>query len=117
MKGKENKMSHTPGPWKAVDDVDEGVWVSPQNTNNNIICDIVGRIWDPEAKATQITDEDIENARLIAAAPDMLEALEKVIDLAKANRDDDGIFDEQDEEYFKIATAAIAKAKGEDVPA
>jgi hypothetical protein len=67
-------MSHTPAPWKYSDE-GEVAWVSPSNQNENVICDIVGRSWNSETKTSQITDEDIDNARLIAAAPELLEAL------------------------------------------
>ena len=63
---------HTPGPWSM--EYDDGVWISGPDKNANVLCDIIGRIDDREA-GTQITDEDLANARLIAAAPDLLEAL------------------------------------------
>jgi hypothetical protein len=100
-------MSHTPGPWKASDEVD-AAWVSGFNPNENVICDIVGRGYEADSGATIITDEDIDNANLIAAAPEMLEALERVLQLQ---------ISESNDEIFAEVRAAIAKAKGEDVPA
>lgn len=97
---------HTPGPWKVSDDVDETVWVSAK-AQDNVICDIVGRIWDFEAKTSQITDEDIANARLIAAAPEMLEALENIV--WSLDHLDDIDIRNQKESILN----AIAKAKGE----
>ncbi len=56
----------------------DGVWISPPDKNANIICDIVGRIDDREA-GTQVTDEDLANAQLIAAAPELFAACERLI--------------------------------------
>ena len=49
------------------------------------------------------------NARLIAAAPDLLEALQKMLDNCHDTELDDGIID-----AVEVARAAIAKATGED---
>jgi hypothetical protein len=59
---------HTPGPWQVGDEL-EGLWVYT-DPNQNVICDVVGRN-DPHI----MTDEDYANAHLIAAAPEMLDAL------------------------------------------
>ena len=59
-------MSHTPGPW-----VKDG-WSILEQKNRTVICNVLP--WD----ASGCRDEDISNARLIAAAPKMLEALEEV---------------------------------------
>lgn len=98
------KLTHTPGPWKAVDAfvennpnrwlVARGGWGGPN------IADC-----GPGAEA---------DARLIAAAPELLAAIEDLLFTAEALRDDceshDGICG--DPESFKIARAAIAKATG-----
>jgi antitoxin (DNA-binding transcriptional repressor) of toxin-antitoxin stability system len=65
---------HTPGPWGIGDSGtrSDGIWIEPTDKNANVLADIVGRLNDGED--TQITDEDIANARLIAAAPDLLAA-------------------------------------------
>jgi hypothetical protein len=69
--------AHTPGPWRVVDDGSrcDGVWVSPPDGAKPVICDLIGRVFDREAGCSQITPEDEANARLIAAAPEMYEAL------------------------------------------
>ena len=46
------------------------------------------------------------NAHLIAAAPDLYEALEKIAT-------GDGVYGDQAYEYKQIARAALAKARGE----
>jgi len=56
-----------------------------------------------EAGAT--SDEARANARLIAAAPELLEALQSITDMVQAMYNVEG-------KYIKAARAAIAKAKG-----
>lgn len=56
-----NKPKHTPGPWKC----------SPLDRNNRFV------VFQPNehpAAAVRSTDEVLSNARLIAAAPELLEA-------------------------------------------
>lgn len=86
--------AHTPGPWR----------VSGKATING------GRGWI----ASVSTLNRNANARLIAAAPELLEALEQIAWLSTNH----GGWFEQDEfgEYVKlgsIAQAAIAKTRGE----
>jgi hypothetical protein len=52
----------------------------------------------------------LANARLIAAAPDLLEALELMLDRF---RDTEGSYGQWEEEATENARAAIAKARGE----
>lgn len=95
---------HTPGPWKVEYENNDGARVSA----------IASVAWCPSSAAfgadgSQVitADEAEANARLIAAAPDLLAALEAVMatrttpwrkDAMKANQ---------------LAIAAIAKARGE----
>lgn len=60
----------TPGPW-TVTSSDAGLWIEPPNRGEAVICDLVPR-------QTLYSAEDDANARLIAAAPDLLEALRTV---------------------------------------
>lgn len=92
---------HTPGPWKAHVD-DGGIWVEPPNPNEPVICDIVLRA---NAASTLSAVEDEANANLIAAAPEMLEALEASLAYV-----DIRVFGWL--EYEKQVRAAISKAKG-----
>jgi hypothetical protein len=101
---------HTPGLWKVGDEA-EGLWVYV-DPNQNVICDIVGRN-DPHI----MTDEDYANAYLIAAAPELLGALEATALLA--HELSNGIahggkrFDDCDASVCTRNRALIAKAKGE----
>lgn len=86
------QSKHTPGPWDLLDG-DNGYEI----TSGNII---IAQVTD-EPCATQ---EDA-NARLIAAAPDLLEALEMAdAALSGANMDMKAV--------ERKTRAAIAKAKG-----
>lgn len=58
----------TPGPWIVISS-DAGLWIEPPNRGEAVICDLVPR-------QTLYSAEDDANARLIAAAPDLLEALD-----------------------------------------
>jgi hypothetical protein len=83
--------THTQGPWLC-----SGTSVSnPQaNRPNAIICDVSG--WGNRDEAEQIA-----NARLIAAAPDMLAALYEVLSLC-----------DRDSDIGYVVITAINKAKG-----
>jgi hypothetical protein len=98
---------HTPGPWKTV-------------ARNYPIADTgdYDGCWevltgDPKKPIVQIwgdSDEDEANARLIAAAPDLLEALKNIVNLWDHHASAHG-----DGTIFPLhvaARAAIAKAEG-----
>jgi hypothetical protein len=82
----------TPGPWQAQKgSVKIGFrYLYPQTVYG-----------ESHAERFQREDEDVANARLIAAAPEMLEALELALEAARG----------KPYAYNKIK-AAIAKAKG-----
>lgn len=89
---------HTPGPWQ------HSVKLSGSENHRGF------RIWGADGWAladVQPADEDgtegEANARLIAAAPDLLEALKGVLRVADRKTDE-----------FDAARAAIAKAEGEE---
>lgn len=89
---------HTPGPWQWVD---RGGWFALLAANGTRVADDgsaadeYGRKIDPEDKG-----ESGANARLIAAAPELLAAL---VELVESNG----------EHGLKEARDAIAKATGE----
>ena len=92
-------MSHTPGPWTLVFDVD-----GPP-----------GFIW---GKTTCVCDfgKDVpkpEDARLLAAAPELLEVIREAVDsaereMAKGRKASPGLAT-----WLEKARAALAKARGE----
>lgn len=87
------KVTHTPGPWVELHDFDGdyGIFGGP-----NLV-----------AVTNHDTDEDHANARLIAAAPEMLEALEELLGRVQ------GLLGGEPAELWCKADAAIRKAKGE----
>jgi hypothetical protein len=88
---------HTPGPWKVREDNDGETrpsWAILQDVGPGPVAPWIARVNHPD------------NARLIAAAPDLLAALERI---------EPGLPTDTNEEYDEKmqARAAIAKAKGE----
>ena len=97
---------HTPGPWVADDNEGFSMWkiysrMSPSGSWVQGPC--VAKVIGDSAEADA-------NARLIAAAPELLEALEKALDALGGNDPYDLGYDDSICGYIR---AAIAKAKGE----
>jgi len=90
---------HTPGPWET-----DKVAVRSGGPNGRQIClceiTVRGRPYD------ETYDEAIANARLIAAAPDLLEALKEWVGYVPSSTD------EIEQARIDRAIAAIAKAEG-----
>lgn len=75
----ETKVEHTPGPWG---ECGNGVFVTRLFGNNGYATNFpVATIYDPD-DVQQLNDVCRANARLIAAAPEMLEALDELYKLA-----------------------------------
>ncbi len=102
---------HTPGPWRAVIDrsgEDGKVWYFPHvqiNRSHRIIVNVGPT---PEGLREEVWTNSMEtceaNAYLIAAAPEMLEALRAVVELAGTPH--------RRVEMIRKVKAAIAKAEG-----
>lgn len=94
-------MSHTPGPWEYVakltaSENHRGFFVRAEKATRNgkwALADV--QAGDENGRLGEA------NARLIAAAPDLLAALEAVLSVADRKTDE-----------FDAARAAIAKARG-----
>lgn len=89
---------HTPGPWKFYDDSNDG------KTNRIEIVAIgktVARIYH------SVPEEDLPNARLIAAAPELLAALQAVADYWAGG--------DVPADIDAAMRAAIAKATGQTI--
>lgn len=92
--------AHTPGPWVVTVTDDGGSMVHAPNC-------AIATVWPaPDSKAGDNRQSAI-NARLIAAAPEMLEALQRVIRLV-------GDPEQTLADIVNCAHAAIAKATGGD---
>jgi hypothetical protein len=94
---------HIPGPWHVEQNEDGLVIHSDDGTE---ICEVTGQTFDEYAE-----EETEANAKLIAAAPELLDAL-KMAECVIENYKDE--LDEADEDVPALAEirAAIAKATG-----
>lgn len=90
---------HTPGPWFMTKGL-PGYRSRINSTPQNLGWDLAHVCNGPEADA---------NARLIAAAPDLLEALQLMVDRFI---DTEGSFGAWENEAIEAASAAIEKATG-----
>jgi hypothetical protein len=105
---------HTPGPWAVLDDDGYvGVPFIPIQTDKpagapwTLICEVRGNGNDNDPDLG-LNDEDRANARLIAAAPDLLTALKLALPILEgANAKCTG-----ETAFIRRVRAAIAKAEG-----
>ena len=113
--------NHTPAPWKVIDrEVMEDGSVYPIHITGGVtdlgICLMESPaaadayVNNPAWKALGKSDMSVANARLIAAAPELLEALKQMIVIYQGKKQ--GIWGEQTE-AMQNARAVIAKATGE----
>lgn len=92
-------VKHTPGPWHAREWQCRGVTSVGRVADNRVGFE---QIAECSGNGRQVSNEQEEaDARLIAAAPDLLEALKGVLRVADRKTDE-----------FDAARAAIAKATG-----
>lgn len=87
--GQDAGARHTPGPWRVV-----GRDPTPESRRFGY--------WDVEGKSNVANDLTYDDACLIAAAPELYEALKLVVQRCGPNSTDGA-----------IARAALAKARGE----
>jgi hypothetical protein len=116
------KPQHTPGPWatdidkakellRKGEDIDGAtVYVNHGSGKGGEIATLRH---DPDDQLNLIGDDEHEhtaNARLIASAPELLAALQRLVDCPDVNLDD---LELETLEAIDQANAAIQKAKGE----
>jgi hypothetical protein len=91
---------HTPGPWATLDRADD----SRTHISNgaHIVCTL-------GTTRTDGSPNHSPNALLIAAAPDLLSALEEMMAVFQDHEQ----YDEESAEVIQSARAALRKAKGE----
>lgn len=101
-------MTHTPGPWRATFAYDDPAVVDQDGRL------VAMAVWDGEAMPEP--DVFAANARLIAAAPELLAALHGVLHWAECEckrlADDTPASDEPRMCDFCVAQAVIDKAEG-----
>lgn len=107
-----SNAKHTPGPWKHIEEDGHNRIVGPDNEPLFMVGSYgqFGRNGPLPIRKTHISSicEEAANARLIAAAPELLEACQRLIGslgvmIGDPDNDGDIVF----------ARAAIEKAKGE----
>lgn len=103
------ETKHTPGPWavqRYANYIGFGVYAHGRGC--------IAERWYDKQQDEPYGPEILANARLIAAAPDLLLALEDLVNEIRAYSspecDDEGAIGAEE---LKAADAAIAKAKGE----
>jgi hypothetical protein len=95
----------TPGPWSYSEvSWDGGLYIKPSGHDV-----VLAEIWGLEYPFPDADDEARANAALIAAAPELLEALEKTVELAWR----DHVSDEE-QAICESADFLIAKVKGKN---
>jgi 23S rRNA maturation mini-RNase III len=99
--------THTPGPWKVISRAGYSGHCVADNYTRSVAA-------FPSNSKRDETERDA-NARLIAAAPDLLAALQDIIGLAEAHsrkRGRNPIAQASVDASMAVARAAIAKAEG-----
>jgi len=99
------QSKHTPGPWT----IDGSVRTSINAGTKHIALANFYNSVEPEFNVSG--EEHEANARLIAAAPELLAALDELVDALTA-----GYVPQQDGRMLKEARALIAKAEGTPTP-
>jgi inorganic pyrophosphatase len=73
------KTLHTPAPWEAIPSSIDAAIIEAPHSNGKVIC-WVSTTDDPKRDRDVITHQDRANIRLIAAAPELLSALESLLE-------------------------------------
>ena len=108
--------NYTEGPWVLADTDKTFIYALSKNDVNVFSCQVQGGYTDEGKRTPEEVKESI--ARLMCAAPEMLEALENLVNYLETNLEEDiehGQFGcpEVDQCPMCSARAAVAKAKGE----
>lgn len=106
-------MSHTPGPWTYQFETISDDWGEIRAAERRLVAKCAFGQWSEDelsAHRRAKTDPAADNARLIAAAPCLLDALESIID----DMGDDGL--STCEHNKRKALDAYEKATGRRVP-
>ena len=102
----------TSGPWKVVVDERYDRFAEADRIVGYDIKSADGEIVGSEGISGD-SDINLANARLIAAAPDLLEALDGMLKIYGCHYDRDGLKPSTEIECIAKAIAAIARARGE----
>jgi len=111
MKTETSKATHTPGPWNIQDNTTEPYG---QLLVESAVHGAVSICYTMEKGETRAPAEYVQNARLMSAAPELLEALKVMVSHwphYAANMH----MTQVDRDAIGLARAAIAKATGADI--
>jgi hypothetical protein len=106
-------VGFTPGPWTVEDAGDvqnPGLYICGPNRAENVICDLINREALHKGDVGDIQPEDLANARLIASAPDLYEALKACVEALSEDR---CLRESEWSAILQLSTAALSKATGE----
>lgn len=100
---------HAKGPWfMEFPDKFEDCIITSESRNGMIEICSMKSVYSEMTPSCKFEDEQLANAKLIVAAPDLLKALEQIAAYPKTRADELGASSMRD-----IARTAIAKAKSE----
>ncbi len=102
--------AHTPGPWTVVDTHDDRRRLQIHSSKGPVIVALIPNV--DERDMTGITKEAQANARLIAAAPELLGVMRSFISELDANRDR-GAIQMLTVAFVMNARALLARVGGE----
>lgn len=115
-----NRIKHTPGPWEVVENPDSGGRDTVIGNAASIYSDdetYVADVYRGYVGSESVThDQQISNARLIAAAPCLLDALQRLNSATRRYMEErpesDAEWASDEPSVLSIVDAAIAKATG-----
>lgn len=100
-----SEAKHTPGPWRALE--------SPSRRHSGTYQIWGGKHWIANTKCESCPAHHDANARLIAKAPELLDGLEKCMEMFRSLQPDGIDLEAEDMEQLAEIGALIAEAKGE----
>lgn len=96
---------HTPGPWSLTENENRIA------SGNTVIARIYAHTSEGQpSNVAPFTEEDTANAKLIAAAPELLENLQELLEFCETYGFSDRVSPTDWSGFFDAARAAIAKA-------
>lgn len=101
-------QSHTPGPWDAMSFHPAGISIKAEG---QVIARTFQRLSSSQSNVTVCVEESKANAKLIAAAPELLECCEQEL-MSYEQMNQERMFP-LDRQFMEKLRTAIAKAKGE----
>jgi hypothetical protein len=99
------KNQHTPGPWALLDREENSRTLTHITNGAHIVCTL-------GTTRTDGSPNHSANAHLIAAAPDLLDALEQAYNAIAWDIPSGSFSDQEEEDLLETIRAAISKAEG-----